>query len=103
MESRIKEAEAARDKAERAKVKAQQEAEDACREIMEITAALREVESKQRKFDQMFAEEKTSTVKAMADRDLAQQQARGNASFERSKRVEGPPISGYESQGYESL
>ncbi|KAK5982486.1 hypothetical protein GCK32_003702 [Trichostrongylus colubriformis] len=72
MESRIIEAEAARDKAERAKVKAQQEAEEACREIMEITTALK----KQRMFDQMFAEEKATTAKAMADRDLAQHQAR---------------------------
>uniref|UniRef100_A0A6F7P0X3 Myosin-11 n=1 Tax=Haemonchus contortus TaxID=6289 RepID=A0A6F7P0X3_HAECO len=75
-EARVSEAEAARDKAERAKVKAQQEAEDACREISEITASVRECERKQRKFDQLLAEEKANTAKVMADRDVAQQQAR---------------------------
>ncbi|KAK6027880.1 myosin head [Ostertagia ostertagi] len=76
VENRVTEAEAARDKAERAKVKAQQEAEDACREITEITASIREFERKQRKFDQLLAEERATTAKAITDRDLAQQQAR---------------------------
>ncbi|KAJ1353295.1 Myosin N-terminal SH3-like domain [Parelaphostrongylus tenuis] len=74
--SRAEEAEAARDKAQRAKMKAQQEAEDACREVTDITASLRECERRQRKFDQLLAEEKANTLRAMSDLDLAQQQAR---------------------------
>ncbi|KJH42978.1 myosin head [Dictyocaulus viviparus] len=74
--TRADEAEAARDKAERAKLKAQQEAEDACREVTEMTASVRECERRQRKFDQQLADEKANTIRAVSERDVAQQQAR---------------------------
>ncbi|KAK6734342.1 hypothetical protein RB195_017866 [Necator americanus] len=74
--SRVEEADAAREKAERAKLKAQQEADDAAREVVETTSLLRECERKQRKFDQQLAEEKASTTKAISERDTAQQQVR---------------------------
>ncbi|KIH67574.1 M protein repeat protein, partial [Ancylostoma duodenale] len=80
--NRAEEADAAREKAERAKLKAQQEvlaiykADDATREVTEIASVLREYERKQRKIDQQFAEEKANTSKAISERDAAQQQAR---------------------------
>ncbi|KHJ82563.1 hypothetical protein OESDEN_17743 [Oesophagostomum dentatum] len=74
--NKVEEAESAREKAERAKLKAQQEADDAVREVTEITAALRESERKHRKFDQQLGEEKANTLKAIKERDAAQQQAR---------------------------
>uniref|UniRef100_A0A0R3PLV3 Myosin motor domain-containing protein n=1 Tax=Angiostrongylus costaricensis TaxID=334426 RepID=A0A0R3PLV3_ANGCS len=91
---RAEEAEVARDKAQHAKLKAQQEcrssrslcsiktchsyvlAEDACREVSEITSSLRECERRQRKFDQQLADEKALTNRATSERDVAQQQAR---------------------------
>uniref|UniRef100_A0A0K0CV88 Myosin_tail_1 domain-containing protein n=1 Tax=Angiostrongylus cantonensis TaxID=6313 RepID=A0A0K0CV88_ANGCA len=73
---RAEEAEVARDKAQHAKLKAQQEAEDAYREVNEITSSLRECERRQRKFDQQLADEKVLTNRATSERDVAQQQAR---------------------------
>ncbi|CAB3408223.1 unnamed protein product [Caenorhabditis bovis] len=69
-------AEQAREKAERAKKKAIQEAEDAQRELTEIQAALREMERKQRKFDQQLSEERNNTTLAQQERDSAQQMLR---------------------------
>ncbi|WKX96530.1 hypothetical protein Q1695_012733 [Nippostrongylus brasiliensis] len=75
-QNRVNDAVALKEKAERAKVKAQQEAEDISREMAEMTASVREFERKQRKFDQQLAEEMANTSRAISERDMAQQQAR---------------------------
>ncbi|CAI2312949.1 unnamed protein product [Caenorhabditis sp. 36 PRJEB53466] len=69
-------AEQAREKAERAKKKAIQEAEDALKELTDVMAATREMERKQRKFDQQLADEKNNTLLALQERDTAQQMLR---------------------------
>ncbi|CAI5438856.1 unnamed protein product [Caenorhabditis angaria] len=66
-------AEQGREKAERAKKKALQEAEDVQKEITDLVASMREMERKQRKFDQLLADERNKTSVAQQERDNSQQ------------------------------
>ncbi|CAI4226603.1 unnamed protein product [Auanema sp. JU1783] len=74
--ARGRESDALREKAEKAKKKALEEAEDLSRELAEVGNQLRDLDRRQRKFDQQLAEEKANTTKVQQALDLAQEQMR---------------------------
>ncbi|MFH4974130.1 hypothetical protein AB6A40_000839 [Gnathostoma spinigerum] len=72
----ITEAEAARDRAERSKTKLQREIEDVNIELNNVRSNARDLEKKQRKFDQQLAEERANFAKVSTERDAHAQESR---------------------------
>ncbi|GMT36237.1 hypothetical protein PFISCL1PPCAC_27534, partial [Pristionchus fissidentatus] len=70
------ESEASKDRILQAKKKIQQELEDTHIELENLRTMSRETEKKQRKFDQLLAEERTNVLKAQQERDSFAQDAR---------------------------